>query len=69
MMGSSMDCKIKAFTYKVTAHTWKTEVLVFEADQLESIFKSQFDKKSPQEIVASYNLKLPTKSDRNPTFE
>ena len=69
LMGSARDRWLKTFTYKVTAHTWNTEVLVFEADQLLSILNSQFDKKSPNEIVASFKLKLPSKSDRNPTFE
>lgn len=39
LMSHARDRWLRQFTYKVTAHTWNTEVLVFEADQLMLIFK------------------------------
>jgi hypothetical protein len=69
LMGHSHSRWLRNFTYKVTAHTMKTEVLVFEADSMISILKTQLDTRSQNEIVRSYKLKLPSRRDRNPTFD
>ena len=44
-------------------------MLVFEADALMAILKTQLDTRSQNEIVRSYKLKLPSRRDRNPTFD
>lgn len=67
MHGQFRDVSIKKQNYTVTAITRDTEVLIFEADELAKMLKTEI--RSCLEIIRSYRLKQPAGKDRRPAFE
>lgn len=67
MHGQFRDVSIKKQNYTVTAITRDTEVLIFEADELAKMLKTET--RSCLEIIRSYRLKQPAGKDRKPAFE
>jgi hypothetical protein len=67
MHGKFRDVALKKQNYTVTAITRDTEVLIFEADELAKMLKTEV--RSCMEIIKSYQLKQPARKDRRPAFE
>lgn len=65
-MSDFQQGRIRQCLYKVSAHTSGTVVLVFQADKLFNIMKGENN--SFDELIRSYEMKLPNKTNRNQTY-